>query len=237
MKMYENYLTAALAIYAIDRLVNWYHLYALRALADEAMFPADDPIMTSSIEAFEYEDEEEEAVPPNWEYDAPEPEEPPVAVPAYEIEEPLPDIQLFDEIEIEEATDVRHLPNGAHEEQQKQCQGITKSGAQCRAVPAKDNAMFCRQHRSQDEPTHCEKCDTPMEWMFDLWHCDICAHSGLTPTGDLKNYFSASEVAMLWDVGVRSVDALKSIPTIELARRLDEAPLLAEKFKQRVSEE
>ncbi|MCH1462022.1 MAG: hypothetical protein L7U25_06675 [Candidatus Poseidonia sp.] len=169
--MYENYLTAALVIYAIDRLINWYHLHALRSLADEAMFPADDPIMTSSIEAFEYEDEEEESVPPNWEYDAPEAEESPVATPAYKIEEPLPDMrvnklpsteeelvipeieedwskplpdmQVFGEIEIEEAS----VPlEGAYGRIFTRCQALTKAGKQCKQKPM-HGKKYCYPHK------------------------------------------------------------------------------------------
>lgn len=122
--MYENYLTAALVIYAIDRLVNWHHLRALRLLADEAMFPADDPIMTSSIEAFEYEDEEEETVPPNWEYDAPEAEEPPVATPA--------EVYTYEGYEL------------VYDE--TRCLGLNKSGRQCGQKP-KDGEKYCYIHK------------------------------------------------------------------------------------------
>jgi hypothetical protein len=125
--MYENYLTAALAIYAIDRLVNWYHLHALRALADEAMFPADDPIMTSSIESFDYEEEGEE-VPPNWEYETPEEEEAPVAAPAFDYAE--------EEVEDDEEEGV----------DTPRCMGLNKSGRQCGQTPKKGE-KYCYIHK------------------------------------------------------------------------------------------
>lgn len=130
--MYENYLTAALVIYAIDRLVNWQHLRALRLLADEALFPADDPIMTSSIEAFDYEDEEEESVPPNWEYDSPEAEEPPVATPAEEVEEVPQEFYTYGEYEL------------VYDE--TRCLGLNKSGRQCGQKP-KEGEKYCYIHK------------------------------------------------------------------------------------------
>jgi len=148
--MYENYLTAALAIYAIDRLVNWYHLYALRALADEAMFPADDPIMTSSIEAFEYEDEEEEAVPPNWEYDAPEPEEPPVATPAFDLGGPVVDAVRRAEEENEQfhlmLSEIEEVEVEQKVTDESRCLGLNKSGQQCGQKP-KSGEKYCYLHK------------------------------------------------------------------------------------------
>jgi len=125
--MYENYLTAALAIYAIDRLVNWYHLYALRSLADEAMFPADDPIMTSSLDSFTYEDEEEQ-IPPNWEYENPEEEEVPVATPAFD----------YAEEEVED--------DAEEEVDTSRCMGLNKSGRQCGQTPKKGE-KYCYLHK------------------------------------------------------------------------------------------
>ena len=86
MNMYETYLTIGLVIYGIDRLVNWYHLYTLRGFGEDYLFPDSDPIRTSSLDSFTYE-EEEEQIPPNWEYDAPEEEEVPVAAPAFDYAE------------------------------------------------------------------------------------------------------------------------------------------------------
>lgn len=150
--MYENYLTAALVIYAIDRIMNWYHLHALRSLADEAMFPANDPIMTSSIEAFEYE--EEEAVPPNWEYDTPEEESAPVAAPAIHRWDTG---EGFDYLAWDIDTDGlldEHLPQetagvpleGADSGFHLRCQALTKSGAQCKNKPNHPHARYCRTH-------------------------------------------------------------------------------------------
>ena len=131
--MYENYLTAALAIYAIDRLVNWYHLHALRALADEALFPADDPIMTSSIDSFTYDDEEEQ-IPPNWEYESPEEEEVPVATPAFDYAEE--EVEA-DEEEVEDKEEKAETPI---------CFAFNKSGQQCGQRPKKGE-KYCYLHR------------------------------------------------------------------------------------------
>ena len=154
--MYENYLTAALVIYAIDRLVNWYHLHALRALADEAMFPADDPIMTSSIEAFEYEDEEEEAIPPNWEYDAPEVEEPPVATPAFDYAEEEVEVKQKLGWQANTDADPEHLAKETARvplegvmdgDLYARCQALTKSGTQCKNTPTYPHNKYCYTHQ------------------------------------------------------------------------------------------
>ena len=152
--MYENYLTAALAIYALDRLVNWYHLYALRSLADEAMFPANDPIMTSSLEAFEYEDEEEEAIPPNWEYDAPDAEEPPVATPAFDYAEEEVEVEQKLDWQANADADAVHLAKetervpleGAYGHIFTRCQALTKAGKQCKQKPM-HGKKYCYPHK------------------------------------------------------------------------------------------
>jgi len=156
--MYETYLTIGLAIYGLDRLVNWYHLYTLRTLGEDYLFPDADPIRTSSLEAFDYEGEEEE-IPPNWEYETPEEEEAPVAAPAFDYAEEEVEVEQKLDWQANTTADPEHLAKetasvpleGSMGEFSGQgvysrCQALTKSGAQCKNKPTYPTTKYCRTH-------------------------------------------------------------------------------------------
>lgn len=151
--MYETYLTIGLAIYGFDRLVNWYHLYTLRTLGEDYLFPDADPIRTSSLETFDYEEEEEE-IPPNWEYETPEEEEAPVAAPAFDYAEEEVEVEQKLDWQANADADTEHLAKetekvpleGAYGHIYTRCQALTKAGTQCKQKPM-HGKKYCYPHK------------------------------------------------------------------------------------------
>ena len=153
--MYETYLTIGLAIYGLDRLVHWYHLYTLRTLGEDYLFPDADPIRTSSLETFDYEEEEEE-IPPNREYETPEEEEAPVAAPAFDYAEEEVEVEQKLDWQANADADAEHLAKETEKVPLEgrigdgllymRCQALTKSGAQCKNKPTYRHKKYCRTH-------------------------------------------------------------------------------------------
>jgi hypothetical protein len=160
--MYETYLTIGLVIYGIDRLVNWYHLYTLRGFGEDYLFPDSDPIRTSSLDSFTYE-EEQEQIPPNWEYDAPEEEEVPVAAPVtFDLDGPVADVVRREREENEQfhsmVSDLEAVLPEIEEPEvytyegyelvydKTRCMGLTKYGRQCSRL-AKQGEKYCHIHK------------------------------------------------------------------------------------------